>query len=190
MFLHDQMQDTLYLNDIEERESGGTPQIIQTIRASLAFWIKEYISYQVIRKQEDIYIEKALNRLLPNKNIRVLGNTTARRQAILSFLIYSTSNSSSTGMIHECDGTDNKDVNDEVLYMWREAGKRRGKPLHGPFIAAILNDVFGIQARGGCACAGPYGHNLLHVNEPSTLAIRSAIEKVNAFFFFLIYLCS
>jgi selenocysteine lyase/cysteine desulfurase len=81
------MQDTLYLNDIEERESGGTPQIIQTIRASLAFWIKEYISYQVIRKQEDIYIEKALNRLLPNKNIWVLGNTTAKRQAIVSFLI-------------------------------------------------------------------------------------------------------
>lgn len=171
-------KDTLYLNDIEERESGGTPQIIQTIRASLAFWVKEYISHQVIKEQEDIYIEKALNRLLPNKNIWVLGNTTARRQAILSFLIHSTSNSSSTGMIHERDGTDNKDVNDhEVLYMWRETGKRRGKPLHGPFIAAVLNDVFGIQARGGCACAGPYGHNLLHVNEPSTLAIRSAIEK-------------
>ncbi|KAG5241944.1 cysteine desulfurase [Salix suchowensis] len=170
-------KDTLYLTDIEERESGGTPQIIQTTRASLTFWIKEYISHQVINEQEDTYIEKALNRLLPNKNIWVLGNTTAKRQAILSFLIYSTTNSSSAGMTRECDGIDSKDDNVGILNMWRETGNSRDRPLHGPFIAALLNDLFGIQARGGCACAGPYGHSLLHVDESSTLAFRSAIEK-------------
>ena len=31
-----------------------------------------------------------------------------------------------------------------------------GRLLHHNFICAVLNDVFGIQARGGCACAGPY----------------------------------
>ncbi|WP_020524180.1 aminotransferase class V-fold PLP-dependent enzyme [Catelliglobosispora koreensis] len=30
--------------------------------------------------------------------------------------------------------------------------------LHGNFVAALLNDVFGIQARSGCFCAGPYLH--------------------------------
>ncbi|KAJ6366325.1 hypothetical protein OIU77_002829 [Salix suchowensis] len=125
-------KDTLYLTDIEERECGGTPQIIQTIRASLTFWIKEYVSHP--------------------------RNTTAKRQAILSFLIHSTTNSSSPAMAQDCDGIDSKDVNDGVLYMWRETGSSRDKPLHGPFIAALLNDLFGIQARGGCACAGPYGH--------------------------------
>ncbi len=29
--------------------------------------------------------------------------------------------------------------------------------LHHYFVAALLNDLFGIQARGGCSCAGPYG---------------------------------
>ncbi|MFD1731734.1 hypothetical protein ACFSC4_12700 [Deinococcus malanensis] len=29
----------------------------------------------------------------------------------------------------------------------------------------LLNDLFGIQARGGCACAGPYGHALLNIDE-------------------------
>ena len=29
----------------------------------------------------------------------------------------------------------------------------------------LLNDLFGIQARGGCACAGPYGHTLLNIDE-------------------------
>ena len=30
--------------------------------------------------------------------------------------------------------------------------------LHHNFVVALLNDLFGIQARGGCSCAGPYGH--------------------------------
>ncbi|KAG0494429.1 hypothetical protein HPP92_005423 [Vanilla planifolia] len=51
------------------------------------------------------------------------------------------------------------------------------KPLHGRFVAKLLNDLFGIQARGGCACAGPYGHRLLGVEESLSLHIRSLIEK-------------
>lgn len=31
-----------------------------------------------------------------------------------------------------------------------------GRLLHHNFVSAILNDLFGIQSRGGCACAGPY----------------------------------
>jgi hypothetical protein len=85
-------------------------------------------------------------------------------------------------MIHESSTTDRKNINDEVLYMWGEVGNKRDKPLHGPFVAALLNDLFGIQARGGCACAGPYGHSLLHVNEPGSLAFRSAINKVDSSF--------
>ncbi|CAI0556375.1 unnamed protein product, partial [Linum tenue] len=152
-------KDTVYSKEIESRENGGTPPIIQIIRASLTFWIKEYISYSVIQNHEDYFIEKALKRLIPNKNILVLGNTTARRQAILSFLIFSTT------------------VQEGSLNMWAEVGNKLGQPLHGPFVAVLLNDLFGIQARGGCACAGPYGHQLLNVDEATSLAIRSAIQK-------------
>ncbi|KAJ6366324.1 hypothetical protein OIU77_002828 [Salix suchowensis] len=81
------------------------------------------------------------------------------------------------GTVSYVNGFSEKDDNDGILNMWRETGNSRDKPLHGPFIAALLNDLFGIQARGGCACAGPYGHSLLHVDESSTLAFRSAIEK-------------
>ncbi|KAJ1412956.1 Pyridoxal phosphate-dependent transferase, major domain [Sesbania bispinosa] len=166
-------KDTLYLEDIEEREMGGTPPIIQTVRAALAFWVKEYISYEEIEKREHMYINKALQRLVSNPNIEVLGNTKAKRQAILSFLIYSTTNSSSAGCGNECDGTNQEGE----LNLWQETGNQRGKPLHGPFVAALLNDLFGIQARGGCACAGPYGHELLHINKTQSLAIRSAVQE-------------
>ena len=36
-----------------------------------------------------------------------------------------------------------------------------GRLLHHNFVCTILNDVFGIQARGGCACAGPYAEVVL-----------------------------
>jgi hypothetical protein len=39
-----------------------------------------------------------------------------------------------------------------------------GKLLHHNAVVAMLNDVFGIQSRGGCSCAGPYGHRLLGID--------------------------
>lgn len=41
----------------------------------------------------------------------------------------------------------------------------RGAFLHHNFVCAVLNDVFGIQARGGCACAGPYAQDLLGIDQ-------------------------
>lgn len=166
------MQDTLYVDEIEEREDAGTPPIVQKIKTALTFWVKEYIGYDVIEQMEHTYIQAAMERLLPNPNIKVLGNTSAKRQAILSFLVYSTTNSSSDGV---------KDGRGDIegrFYLWRETGNKRGKPLHGPFVAKLLNDLFGIQARGGCACAGPYGHSLLNVDQTRSLAFRAAILNV------------
>ena len=39
-----------------------------------------------------------------------------------------------------------------------------GTFLHHNAVVAILNDLFGIQSRGGCSCAGPYGHRLLGID--------------------------
>lgn len=40
-----------------------------------------------------------------------------------------------------------------------------GTYLHPRFVVRLLNDLFGIQSRGGCACAGPYGHALLDIDD-------------------------
>ncbi|WP_291429864.1 aminotransferase class V-fold PLP-dependent enzyme [Deinococcus sp.] len=40
-----------------------------------------------------------------------------------------------------------------------------GTQLHPRLVVRLLNDLFGIQARGGCACAGPYGHALLDIDD-------------------------
>lgn len=47
------------------------------------------------------------------------------------------------------------------LVIYHEAGKL----LHYNFVCSLLNDLFGIQTRGGCVCAGPYGMSLLGMDE-------------------------
>ena len=49
--------------------------------------------------------------------------------------------------------------------------------LHHNFVVALLNDLFGIQARGGCSCAGPYGHRLLAIGPARSHALREEIGQ-------------
>lgn len=46
---------------------------------------------------------------------------------------------------------------------------------HFNLIVKLLNDRFGIQTRGGCSCAGTYGHYLLNVDQPTSKAIEDKI---------------
>ncbi len=49
--------------------------------------------------------------------------------------------------------------------------------VHFNLIVRLLNDYFGIQVRGGCSCAGTYGHYLLHVDYYTSNKITSKINK-------------
>jgi selenocysteine lyase/cysteine desulfurase len=50
-----------------------------------------------------------------------------------------------------------------------------GSYLHPRFVVRLLNDLFGIQARAGCSCAGPYGHRLLHIDDEESDRYRRVI---------------
>ncbi|XP_031503099.1 uncharacterized protein LOC116266137 [Nymphaea colorata] len=141
-------EDTLYCKDVEEREDAGTPGIVQKIRAALAFAVKEYMGHDLICSRERAFLDVAISRLGKNGRIRLLGNSAIKeRLPTISFLIY-------------------------------PAGAAAGgKHLHCRFVTTLLNDLFGIQARGGCACAGPYGHALLGIDRARSTAIRETIEK-------------
>ncbi len=52
-----------------------------------------------------------------------------------------------------------------------------GKYLHPKFVTVLLNDLFGIQSRAGCSCAGPYGHHLLGIDEDTSEEYRKLIQK-------------
>ncbi|KAF7030594.1 hypothetical protein CFC21_042108 [Triticum aestivum] len=150
--------DTVYCEDTEEREDAGTPAIIQKVRAALAFKVKEWVGAECIEEGEQRMLALALRRIrtAANPNLRLLlggdPGTTASRLPVLSFVVY-------------------PPVVDEN----KEAGPARPQ-LHCRFVTKLLNDLFGVQARGGCACAGPYGHRLLGITPARAKAIKSAVE--------------
>jgi selenocysteine lyase/cysteine desulfurase len=49
--------------------------------------------------------------------------------------------------------------------------------LHFNLGVRLLNDKFGIQSRGGCSCAGTYGHFLLNVDKKTSKKITDLIDK-------------
>ncbi|MDZ5699749.1 aminotransferase class V-fold PLP-dependent enzyme [Chelativorans sp. M5D2P16] len=51
-----------------------------------------------------------------------------------------------------------------------------GTHLHHQLFTRMLSDAEGIQARGGCACAGPYAHRLLDIDEGRSRALLAAIR--------------
>ncbi|KQZ91843.1 aminotransferase class V-fold PLP-dependent enzyme [Agrobacterium tumefaciens] len=55
----------------------------------------------------------------------------------------------------------------------------KGGYVHQQLVTRMLSDRFGIQARGGCACAGPYVHRLLSIDEEQSEAIRQSILSGN-----------
>lgn len=118
-----------YVGDIESREEGGTPAIIESIRAGLVFQLKGAVGVPAIREKEESFLRRAIASWSRNPNIEILGNPEAERLSIVSFMV-----------------------------------RHEPRYLHYNFVVALLNDLFGIQARGGCSCAGPYGHRLLHID--------------------------
>ena len=132
-----------YLEDIEHREEGGTPDIIGSIRAGLVFQLKEAIGHEVIYQREHGFIDRAIRAWEPNPNIQILGNPDLWRLSIVSFVVR--------------HGPD--------------------RYLHHNFVVALLNDLFGIQSRGGCSCAGPYGHRLLGIDIDRSQAFKREIIK-------------
>lgn len=63
----------------------------------------------------------------------------------------------------------------------------RGMFLHHNFVCAILNDVFGVQAQGGCACADQYAYDLMGINETLANEYKSSYSKRSDSFIFSIF---
>lgn len=53
--------------------------------------------------------------------------------------------------------------------------------LHFNLAVKLLNDHYGIQVRGGCACAGTYGHYLLNINREQSKDIMARIDRGDLF---------
>jgi selenocysteine lyase/cysteine desulfurase len=126
-----------YLDNIEEREDGGTPGFLQVIKTALAVKLKEQMGVANILSREEELIEYIFFALGSVENINILAQQHTNRLGVISFYI--------TG-------------------------------LHFNLGVKLLNDRFGIQTRGGCSCAGTYGHFLLHVDQEQSNYLTDKIS--------------
>ena len=52
-----------------------------------------------------------------------------------------------------------------------------GGYIHHQLFTTLLSDIEGVQARGGCACAGPYAHRLLGLRQKQSFEIENLIKN-------------
>ena len=71
----------------------------------------------------------------------------------------------------------NKYIYIQVLYGNTSDDGGAGVYLHHNYVAALLNDMFGVQARGGCACSGPYAQMLLGINSELSAEFAECLER-------------
>lgn len=77
----------IYQKNIETREDAGTPPILQLIRASLAYQLRNEIGFDFIKKQKDELKEFLINELKKIPNCVIYGNQEAQNIGIISFNI-------------------------------------------------------------------------------------------------------
>jgi selenocysteine lyase/cysteine desulfurase len=118
-----------YIDNIEDREDGGTPGFLQVIKTALAIQLKEQMGVKNILEREHEIVGFVFSELNTIENIHILANQHQDRLGVISFYI---------------------------------------DDLHFNLGVKLLNDKFGIQTRGGCSCAGTYGHYLLHVDKETS----------------------
>ena len=76
-----------YLTDPVQREEGGTPAIVESIRAGLVFQLKQAVGIDVIRAHEEHYLARAVASWRQEPAIEILGNLAAERLSIVSFVV-------------------------------------------------------------------------------------------------------
>jgi len=118
-----------YIDNIEDREDGGTPGFLQVIKTALVIQLKEKMGVKNILKREHEIVDCIFSSLGNIPNIKILAAQHQERLGVISFYI---------------------------------------EDLHFNLGVKLLNDKFGIQTRGGCSCAGTYGHFLLHVDQETS----------------------
>lgn len=127
-----------YIDNIEDREDGGTPGFLQAIKTALAIQLKEQMGIDNILKREHELVDFIFSELGNIPNIKILAGQHQDRLGVISFYI---------------------------------------DDLHFNLGVKMLNDRFGIQTRGGCSCAGTYGHYLLNVDQEKSLNLTCQIDS-------------
>lgn len=128
-----------YVSRLEQREEGGTPNVIGDIRAALAVLIKEAIGQDQIDEINQRLCNLGIGKFASMPRAKLLAPDRTKRLPIFSFAPMASD----------------------------------GSAINYKLFTSALSEKEGIQARGGCSCAGPYVHTLLNIDEETSSKLRT-----------------
>ena len=138
-----------FLSNRIERFEGGTPNVVGILRAGLTFLVKRKMANQYLQAMSSMneHERKSIPRSLVDYEFNIY-------RAIVKRLKITAPNIIVLGSAKERDENNHLPIFSFLI----KCGERF---LHYNYVCALLNDLFGIQSRGGCQCAGPYSQRLL-----------------------------
>lgn len=142
--------DHRFFSNKVHREEGGTPDVIGAVRAGLAFKLKTNIGVANIIKLEERIWHRIRTALATEPLLELLGVNVNSPEPVSRISVLS------------------------FLIRYKH---RPSMFLHFHFVSALLNDLFGIQSRGGCMCAGPYAQQLLGLSDENVRRIETELVE-------------
>jgi selenocysteine lyase/cysteine desulfurase len=170
-----------YIQNGEEREEAGTPDIVGCIRAGMVYLVHSWLDPVKLQAAESSMAHRLASAWGKHPLIDILGGERGWGVG-------------SDGEGGGGGGGGRRGVEGGEGGVGRGGGQRvgiisfcvrygngtnggTGLYLHHNFVCRVLNDVWGIQARGGCACAGPYAQHLLGMDARLSDRFSSCLER-------------
>ena len=129
-----------FIDEVEDREDAGTPGILQLIRATLAYQLRNELGFDWIATCKEKLYTHFIKRLREIEGATCYGCQKTDNIGIVSFNI--------------------KHIDPYVL-------------------CKILSESDGFQTRAGCSCAGPYGHDLLGLEDDTLFQTQPGWLRVS-----------
>eukprot|EP01054_Gregarina_sp_Poly1_P000661 Gregarina_sp_Poly_1__660@NODE_1158_length_4907_cov_145_518182_g794_i0_p1_GENE_NODE_1158_length_4907_cov_145_518182_g794_i0NODE_1158_length_4907_cov_145_518182_g794_i0_p1_ORF_typecomplete_len1446_score239_23Aminotran_5/PF00266_19/8_9e45ATP_bind_3/PF01171_20/5_6e02ATP_bind_3/PF01171_20/4_7e39PAPS_reduct/PF01507_19/0_00027zfC2H2_jaz/PF12171_8/0_00014zfC2H2_jaz/PF12171_8/1_1e04QueC/PF06508_13/0_0045zfmet/PF12874_7/0_015zfmet/PF12874_7/2_4e03zfC2H2_2/PF12756_7/0_03zfC2H2_2/PF12756_7/2_5e03SelA/PF0384 len=193
----------LYSMHSEVREESGTPNIVACIRSGMVFKVASQLPVPLVASREAEYLDLILNDWSREKRIHILGpvaigatyqaSTAAEmrtqfdalkkvalspRKSVIAFMVKYGNKLNDLQLQRPATASDVIEGATVKSFVNRQTSG--GLYLHHNFVSAVLNDVFGIQARPGCACAGPLSQYLLGFEKSVTDQFAACLEETGA----------
>ena len=168
--------DAIFLSPHKFIGGPGTPGVLVVSKRLLTNTVPDMVGGGTVA-----YVNPLEHRYLTHPAHREEAGTPAIIESIRAGLVFALKDAVGVETIHALE----RDFLDRALAAWEAqpgiqilgnpdadrlsivsfvVRRPNGRYLHHNVVVAILNDLFGIQSRGGCSCAGPYGHRLLGID--------------------------
>lgn len=144
--------NTKYLKDVEMKEEAGTPDVVGSIRAGLVFKLRNDLGISDIYTKSLEIFDYCHGRLSRIKNLEILnaGSETTSK---------------------------NSTTNDLPIFSFLIKDEESSLYLHHNYVSTLLNDLFGLQTRSGCMCAGPLAQKLLGIDHLTSIKFEKILSE-------------